>query len=94
MAFPAVFTSPLFAVNGSMSRKDLSIITVQFPSLCKDVHQDNCMNLVSFPLVVSLKEDRQLQTTCRNSYRFAEHHRLSIHSIYGNYRLIRTHFHR
>ena len=77
--------------RGSMSWKVLRVNTVQSPSLAKDVHQDNCVNSGPYSWVVSLKEDRQLQTTCRNSCQIANHHRLSIHRIYIDYGIIRTH---
>ena len=36
-----------FADAGSLSRILPRFITVQFPSLAKDVHQGNCMSIVS-----------------------------------------------
>ena len=57
--------------KGSTSRKALRVITVRFSSLAKGIHQDNCMNLVSYTPLGSLREDCQLQTTCQNSCQIA-----------------------
>ena len=55
-------------MRGSMSQKGRRVITVQFPHFPRMyVHQGNYMNLVLYSSVVSLKEDRQLRITCRNS---------------------------
>ena len=66
----------------SMSRKVLRVITVPILFTCQGCTPNSCMILVSYSPVMSLKEHRPLQTTCRNSCQIAKHHRLSINSIY------------